>query len=209
MPMISERERPPGTQIGLLFEWSFEDARAKDCLLALHSAGLSPASLLLPPAAEDNPETPALIHWLQSLEIAVLFRGPIRASRTLGGDGLHLADGDDLIACRKDLGENYILGVGCDLSRDAAMTAGKRGADYVAFGNLEGRPEYPSEVVELVAWWQELMEIPVMALGAGDYDMLADFAAAGADFLHVRPPLWRASEDLIAVLSRIASPQAS
>lgn len=207
--MNQDQVRPSGSQIGLLFEWSFEEPAAKASLEALYHAGLSPASLLLPAGVEVNAETPALIPWLQSLDIAVLFRGPTEALTRLGGDGLHLKAGADLAACRGRLGEDYILGVECGLSRHDAMKAGEAGADYIALGSLEQVPEDPAELVGLLTWWQELMELPVVALGARDHEMLADFAAAGADFLHVPPWLWRRTEDLIDLLSRIASPQAS
>ena len=85
-----------------------------------------------------------------------------------GCDGAHVG-ADDMPAAdaRKLLGPRLQLGVSCYDSRDAALRAGEAGADYVAFGAF-----FPSTTKEarsqadtdLLAWWSELMEPPVVAI---------------------------------------------
>ena len=177
----------------------------------------------------------ALIRQFQEMGIAVLLRipcdGPGEAAGAQPGtfampgrlpaDGLHLDRAGNVKAWRHRLGSGRydgvdpqadarpILGAGCGLSRHDAMEAGEAGADYVAFGTLEGQPSDPATLMDLLAWWHEMMELPSVALGAENIDALAAFAEAGADFLHVGPMLWKNPDELVAALSRIASPQAS
>ena len=83
--------------------------------------------------------------------------------------------------------------VACHASRHLAMEAGEAGADYVAFGAFfpsetkasEHRPE-----PELLTWWQNLVEIPCVAIGGITPDNCGPLVEAGADFLAVIGAVW-------------------
>jgi thiamine-phosphate pyrophosphorylase len=73
------------------------------------------------------------------------------------------------------------------------MDAGEAGADYVAFGSFfpsgtkasEHRPD-----LELLSWWQEIFEIPCVAIGGITPQNCAPLVIAGADFLAVSGAVW-------------------
>ena len=111
-----------------------------------------------------------------------------------GCDGAHVGAQDMNPAdARKMLGKLQ-LGVSCYDSRDAALRAGEADADYVAFGGF-----FPSQTkhietfadIELLAWWSEIMELPVVASGGITAENCAPLVQAGANFLAVVGAVWR------------------
>jgi len=106
-----------------------------------------------------------------------------------GCDGAHVG-AEDMApdAARRVLGPKLQLGVSCYDSRDAALRAGEADADYVAFGAF-----FPSTTkdaatvadVELLSWWSEIMELPVVAIGGITAANCAPLVQAGANFLAV------------------------
>jgi len=86
---------------------------------------------------------------------------------------------------------NYIAGAGGLRSRHDAMVAAEAGADYVMFGEPDAAGHSPSRdaVIERVAWWAEVFEIPCVgyATALDDIDALV---AAGADFVAVGDALF-------------------
>src|SRR5207244_1910558 len=103
-----------------------------------------------------------------------------------GADGAHLAGVDGLTTALATLKPARIAGCGKLATRHDAMLAAEAGADYVAFGepdNAGRRPAFES-ILDRVAWWAELFEVPCV----GFAETLADvdeLAAAGADFVAV------------------------
>ena len=72
------------------------------------------------------------------------------------------------------------------------MLAGESGADYVMFGEPDADGRRPSfdAMLERVAWWAEMLEIPCVAYAAS-LDEVEPLAAAGADFIAVGDFVWR------------------
>lgn len=104
-------------------------------------------------------------------------------------DGVHLASPAEVAAARTRLGPDRIVGAACGLSRHAAMVAGEAGADYVMFGDLDRPFDATDELLELVAWWNELFVLPcAAAAGTLDEGASRTLVAAGADLLAVREP---------------------
>ena len=123
----------------------------------------------------------------RGVPLVVEGRADLAASE--GCDGVHLpADRRAIQAVRRALGEDAIVGAAAGQSRHAGMEAGEAGADYVAFGLFDPAPEPPAE--ELLEWWQEMMELPCVALGGVTLQNAAALAAAGADFLALRNAVW-------------------
>ena len=75
--------------------------------------------------------------------------------------------------------------------------AGEAGADYVAFGaffpTATKVTEYRAEP-DLLTWWQDLMEIPCVAIGGITPENCAPLVRAGADFLAVSGAVWNGDE---------------
>ena len=73
------------------------------------------------------------------------------------------------------------------------MDAGEAGADYVAFGAF-----FPSGTKDtairadpdLLRWWSEMMELPVVAIGGITPANCGPLVQAGADFLAVVGAVW-------------------
>jgi len=66
------------------------------------------------------------------------------------------------------------------------MVAAESGADYVMFGEPDEKGHRPSfqAVIERVAWWAEVFEIPCVGFAAGLEEIDA-LVGAGADFIAV------------------------
>ena len=91
------------------------------------------------------------------------------------------------------LGPDAILGVTCHDSRHLAMVAGEAGADYVAFGAFfptTTKTPKSSAGLDLLTWWQELMEIPCVAIGGITVENCRPLVEAGADFIAVAAGVW-------------------
>lgn len=132
--------------------------------------------------------------------------GDWREVARLGADGVHCADpsraGEALEAMKPD----RIAGFGGLKSRDAAMSAGEAGADYVMFG--EPRPDGtlppPDQVVERCRWWAELFNTPCVGYAASP-EMVAPLAAAGVEFVALGPWVFAGTPAEVAAAIKGAS----
>jgi thiamine-phosphate pyrophosphorylase len=131
-------------------------------------------------------------------DVAFIVNDSIALARRLRADGVHLGQGDgDVREARQELGREAQIGVTCHASGHLAMDAGEAGADYVAFGSLfpsdtkasEHRPD-----LELLTWWQEIFEIPCVAIGGITPENCPPLVTAGADFLAVCGAVWDGDE---------------
>jgi thiamine-phosphate pyrophosphorylase len=94
---------------------------------------------------------------------------------------------------RKLIGSDGIVGVTCHDSRHLAMEAAEAGADYVAFGAFfDTATKVPlcRATPEILSWWQEVMEVPCVAIGGINPDNGEELIRAGADFLAVSAGVW-------------------
>ena len=150
----------------------------------------------------DQHEAAALAEPLQAIcrarDVAFIVNDSIGLAKRLGADGVHLGQHDgDVREAREALGREAQIGVTCHASRHLGIEAGERGADYVAFGAFfpsetkasEHRPE-----LELLEWWQQMMEIPCVAIGGITPGNCEPLVAAGADFLAVSGAVWNGDE---------------
>lgn len=112
----------------------------------------------------------------------------------LGADGVHIGQDDMPYAeARALLGPNRIVGVTCHDSRHLAVDAAEAGADYVAFGAF-----YPTQTkipktrasIELLAWWAQMMVVPVVAIGGITVENAKPLVEAGSDFIAVSAGVW-------------------
>jgi thiamine-phosphate pyrophosphorylase len=85
------------------------------------------------------------------------------------------------------------------------MTAGEFGADYVLFGEIDAEGRRPSHeaIAERLAWWAELFEPPCVGYAA-TREEVAEFVAAGADFVLVDDLVWADPRGAAAALADIA-----
>jgi thiamine-phosphate pyrophosphorylase len=103
-----------------------------------------------------------------------------------GADGAHLNGSAALVAAMPLLRPQRIAGAGRLPSRHDAMLAAEAGADYVMIGEPDsaGRRASLEAIVERVAWWAELFEIPCVAY-AERFEEMGALCGAGADFVAI------------------------
>ncbi len=150
----------------------------------------------------DEHQAARLAEPLQALcaarDVAFIVNDSISLAKRIGADGVHLGQSDgDVAEARQRLGRDAQIGVTCHASRHLAMEAGEAGADYVAFGaffpSSTKETEHRAEP-ELLTWWQNLMEIPCVAIGGITPENCGPLVTAGADFLAVSGAVWCGDE---------------
>ena len=130
----------------------------------------------------------------QERDVAVLMNDRPDLAAELGCDGVHIGQEDMAYkAARGIVGDDAIVGVTCHNSRHLAMEAAERGADYVAFGAFfptgTKEPKTSAEL-EILSWWNEIFEVPCVAIGGITVDNCRPLIEAGADFLAVVAGVW-------------------
>jgi thiamine-phosphate pyrophosphorylase len=128
---------------------------------------------------------------VQDRGVAFLLEGHPESVEPTGADGAHLTGTATFDTALPVLKPRYIVGCGGLSSRHDAMVAGERGADYVMFGepDPDGRRPAFAAVLDRVAWWAELFEIPCVGW-AMNLDEVAALAGAGADFVAIGDAVW-------------------
>jgi thiamine-phosphate pyrophosphorylase len=76
------------------------------------------------------------------------------------------------------------------------MRLAELGADYVAFGALDGTIDAIDQYADLIAWWSEIFVVPCIAWNVDTVEHAARLASLGADFVAPSPRIWRADDAL-------------
>jgi thiamine-phosphate pyrophosphorylase len=159
------------------------------------------------PAPDDHIRTlgDRIVGASQDRGVAVLINDRPDLARALQADGVHIGQGDAPYArAREIVGPDAIVGVTCHASRHLALEAGEMGADYVAFGAF-----YPTQTKDVTAqaepglltWWQEMIELPCVAIGGITLANARPLVEAGADFLAVSSGVWNNPEGPAAAVA--------
>ena len=131
---------------------------------------------------------------LKQLEIDLIINDCPETAKELGADGVHVGLDDAPVKdARSIVGEGKIVGATCKQSRHLAMEAGEAGADYVAFGSFYSsttKTDATPANVEILSWWQALMELPCIAIGGVKPENAAPLVRAGADFIAASASVW-------------------
>lgn len=130
----------------------------------------------------------------QDRDVAVLLNDRPDLARQTGCDGAHVGQEDTPYReARAILGDDAIVGVTCHDSRHLAMVAAEDGADYVAFGAFyptHTKTPKTSADLEILRWWQVMMQVPCVAIGGITPENARPIVEAGADFLAVCSGVW-------------------
>jgi thiamine-phosphate pyrophosphorylase len=147
----------------------------------------------------------ALALATEGYETALVVEGHPEIVARAGADGAHLVGIDALIAALPALKPDRIAGAGGLRERHDAMTAAEAGADYVLFGEPDEAGHRPGidAVLERVAWWAEIFEIPCVAYAA-HLNEVERLAVAGADFIALADFTW-AGDPTRALIEAIAA----
>jgi thiamine-phosphate pyrophosphorylase len=155
---------------------------------ALGAGGVQSVHLRLAVSAERDAQrfVQALAPVVQDKGAALIIDPPgdLREVARWAADGVHISDPkllkDALLALKPD----RIVGAGGLRSKDAAMTAGEDGVDYVMFGEprADGSLPPPEQVIERCQWWAEVFTTPCVGYAATP-EMVTPLAATGVEFV--------------------------
>jgi thiamine-phosphate pyrophosphorylase len=185
-----------------------DPATVRDMLGAAVRSGDVAAVLLRLAAADERTlinRTKVLASVVQDQGAALLLDGLPDIVAHAGADGAHLSDIAAFEAALGTLKPARIAGCGGLQTRHDAMVAAEAGADYVMFGEPDQRQHRPSleAVIERVAWWAELFEIPCVGF-AGSLDEVAAIADAGAEFVALGDWIFDYPEGAAAAVAQAA-----
>lgn len=139
-------------------------------------------------------------------DVALVIDSHVALAERLGLDGVHLNDGARSVRkVRKQLGADAIVGAFCGTSKHDGMNAGEAGADYISFGPVGETALGDGQTAdfELFEWWSQMIELPVVAEGAIDENVVARLAPV-ADFFAIGDEIWR-EDDAVAALTRLTA----
>lgn len=162
------------------------------------------ACILLRTEAKDDDDRAKIIGGLaplaQSRGVACLLANDSRLAISADADGVHIeSTGEELKAALSALHPGHIVGAGGLTTRDAAMMAGEAGVDYLMFGG-PGCAEPHASIVERVAWWAEIFNLPCIGY-AHDFAGIGDLVRAGADFIALGDAVFAHPSGAAAALS--------
>ena len=180
---------------------------AHDIGAALPAGDIAAVLLRLEPTDERTliNRAKAIGAIVQHHDIALLLDGHAELIARAAADGAHLTGIDALTAALPTLKPDRIAGAGGLHSRHDAMLAAEAGADYVMFGEPDGRGGRPplEAIEERLNWWSELFEAPCVGYAAS-LDEVAPLRRAGADFVALGDWIWTQSEAPAAAIAAAA-----
>jgi thiamine-phosphate pyrophosphorylase len=201
---MSDTELP---QIYLITPPEIELSRFPDQLASvLDAADVACVRMALATKDEDrlSRAADALREVAHARDVAIVINEHVQLSERLGLDGVHLTDAARSVAkTRKELGQDAIVGTFCGASSHEGMSSGESGADYVAFGPVGSTNLGDGTLAEkdLFEWWSAMIEVPVVAEGALDSDIIAKLSPF-TDFFGIGEEIWR-SDDPVAKLKEL------
>jgi thiamine-phosphate pyrophosphorylase len=153
---------------------------------ALGAADIAAVLLRLADDAESTliKRVKAIAPAIQSAGAALILDGRADLVARAGADGAHLTGIAEFEAAVGHLKPDRIAGAGGLATRHDAMLAAEHGADYAMFGEPGETGHRPSfeQILERVAWWQEVFQTPCVGYAAS-LDEAGALARAGADFV--------------------------
>lgn len=187
----------PGCRLYLITPPAIDlDPFADNLAAALEAGDVACLQLRLKDSTDDQVRaaTERLMPICHRHDVALIINDRPDLAAELGADGVHVGEDDAAYdQARAAVGTDAIVGVSCYDSRHLAMVAGDAGADYVAFGAFfptATKQPKTRATPELLAWWQELMTVPCVAIGGITVENCSKLVAAGADFLAVISGVW-------------------
>ena len=163
---------------------------------ALDAGDVACVQLRLKDADDDAIRRAAevLLPVTQAHEVAFIMNDRPDLAAETGCDGVHIGQEDTAYGeARRVVGADAIVGVTCHTSRHLAMAAAEAGADYVAFGaffeSTTKRRKHEAEP-GILAWWQDTMTVPCVAIGGITVANCEAVVRAGTDFVAVAAGVW-------------------
>jgi thiamine-phosphate pyrophosphorylase len=166
-----------------------------DRLLCLVRAALAGGAAAIQYRSKDAPralrrrQARALVELCREYDAPLIVNDDVDLADEADADGAHLgAEDGDLLAARRRLGPDKLLGASCYDRMDLALAAKQAGADHVAFGSVFASPTKPGAVrapLALFAQARRAVGLPLVAIGGITPENAHQVIAAGADALAV------------------------
>ncbi len=184
------------------------DAAAFAATLKAALAACDIACVLLRAAGRDRGENKKIVQTLaplaQERDVAALVENDVELAVRANADGCHVElGGEALEAALAALRPDRIVGAGGLATRDEAMTAGEAGVDYLMFGGPDSA-EAHAGIVERVAWWAEIFNIPCVGYAHALTDVV-ELSQAGADFIALGAAVFEDPRGPAAALADVAA----
>lgn len=141
-------------------------------------------------------------------DVAFILNDRADLAADVGADGVHLGQHDgDIRTARTLLGHDRDIGVTCHDSMHLAFEAGEAGADYVAFGAFFPTATKETEFQpdkELLTTWDEITDLPCVAIGGITVENCRQLSDAGAHFVAVSAGVWDYPDGPVAAVQAFA-----
>jgi len=125
----------------------------------------------------------------------------------IGAHGVHLGAEDGSIKlARQKSHQNFVIGASCYDSKHLAMEAGEQGADYISFGAFfesKTKKSRGKPTLEILEWSNEILNLPIVAIGGINDQNCTSLVKAGADFLAVISYVWEHPEGVEVALKNL------
>jgi len=148
----------------------------------------------------------SLLTVCHAYEIPLLINDRADIAAKVDADGVHLGQDDgDIASTRSLLGADKDIGVTCHNSKDLAFVAGDQGANYIAFGAFfpsSTKKEATVADKQLLTDWDEVTDLPCVAIGGITPENCGELKAAGAHLVAVCSAVWNAPEGPVAAVKQ-------
>ncbi|MCK5872515.1 MAG: thiamine phosphate synthase [Methylococcales bacterium] len=130
-----------------------------------------------------------LLQCCQRYQVPFIINDDIELAKTIQADGVHLGKEDgDIEYARAQLGDDAIIGVSCYNDLNYALSAEKKGVDYVAFGRFfpsSSKPLAAPADLKTLTNARQKITVPIVAIGGILPENGQSLLKAGADLLAV------------------------
>jgi thiamine-phosphate pyrophosphorylase len=172
---------------------------------AIKATGAASVHLKLAVTDDQQRALQALASIVQSAGAALIIDPPadLREVARWGVDGVHIVNADATAAALEALKPDRIVGIGGLRTKDAAMSAGEAGCDYLLFGEPRADGSLPplEQVVERCQWWAEVFNTPCIGY-ASEIASIAPLAKTGVEFVGLGA--WAFEGSAAAIMARLS-----
>jgi thiamine-phosphate pyrophosphorylase len=136
-----------------------------------------------------------------------LLNDDLEAALDLGLDGVHIGvDDGSILLARKKSPKNFVIGASCYDSRHLAIDAGQQGANYISFGaffSSNTKKSRGNPTTEILQWADEMLNLPIVAIGGIDDKNCSELTKFGADFLAVISYVWNHPQGEVVAIKNL------
>jgi thiamine-phosphate pyrophosphorylase len=159
------------------------------------------------PASTRREQALALLGACRRFGVPLVVNDDPALAYDVGAAGVHLGrDDGDVVAARKAMGADAIIGVSCYDDLDLAAAAAGAGADYLAFGAMFASGTKPRARRAPLSVLRDAgrFHLPRVAIGGLTPDNAGEALAAGADLIAVIGAVFEAADPAAAARAFLA-----